>query len=248
MRRPSLLGFLFVALTLNACGSSGTSSGTGGKSGGTGGTSGGVGGTSGGTGGTSGGVGGTSGGTGGSSGGTGGLAGGVGGTDGGSPGVGGGDGGLAACGNDNQMTSGETCHSASATGPCVMQQISSATPPAAAGGTIVAGTYNLTSMTFYGPADSGNSQQSDRRSTFVISSVTAASFKLDQVDASGARLERSSGTVAITGTMVTYTPICPPPGDGGDNGGSASFTATATTFSLIESKNGGTEVSVYTKI
>jgi hypothetical protein len=122
--------------------------------------------------------------------------------------------------------------------------MSTASPPTPAGGTISAGTYVLTSETFYGP--SGN-QQDDRRETFVVSAVTSASFTLDQIHVSGTHTDRSRGAVLVSGTMVTYTPVCPPPGDGGDNGGSAQFTATATTFSLIQPKNGGTQVSVFTK-
>ena len=126
------------------------------------------------------------------------------------------------------------------------EQESTATAPTPAGGTIVAGTYNLSSSTFYGPADGGNGQ-GDVRKTLVASSVTATSFTLDETDMSGARVDRTHGTVAISGTTVTYTPSCPAPGDGGDNGGSASFTATSTTFTLIDSKSGGTRVEVYTK-
>jgi hypothetical protein len=127
-----------------------------------------------------------------------------------------------------------------------MEQFSTDTPPTPAGGTIVAGTYLLTSTTFYGPSDGGDQQQ-DRRETLIVSSVTAGGFTLDQVQVSGTRVDRSHGTVVSAATTVTYTPVCPPPGDGGDNGGSASYTATSSTFMLIETKNGGTRVSIYTK-
>jgi hypothetical protein len=128
----------------------------------------------------------------------------------------------------------------------VTVQLGTGAPPTPAGGNIVAGTYQLTSDTVYGASDSGN-QQDDRRDTLMVSSVVAGAFTLDQVRASGTHTERSHGTVVSSGTMVTYTPTCPPPGDGGDSGGSANYTATSTTFTLIQTRNGDTQVSVYTK-
>jgi hypothetical protein len=159
---------------------------------------------------------------------------------------GGGSGGSVACGTNPGPGSGDGCNTTTLAGPCVTTQLSSATAPTPAGGTIVAGTYNLTSSTFYGSADAGNQQQ-DVRKTLMVSLVTAVAFTLDQVDQSGDRTDRAHGTVVISGTTVTFTPTCPPPGDGGDKGGSASFTATSTTFTLIQAKNGSTQVEVYTK-
>lgn len=184
------------------------------------------------------------GGTAGTSGGGGsGASGGSGGTSGG----GGAGGALATCGDSSDQGSGDTCNTAAATGACVTQQLSTATAPTPAGGTIAAGTYNLTSLTLYNPPEGGG-QSSDRRETLVVSAVTAGSFTLDQVHASGSIAQRSHGTVTVSGTMVTFTPTCPPPGDGGDSGGSAGFTATSTTITLIEDHGGGTfQVSVFTK-
>jgi hypothetical protein len=170
---------------------------------------------------------------------------GSGGTSGGGTSGGGAGGMLAACGTDTSASSGDTCNTVVADGPCVTVQVSAAAAPTPAGGTIVAGTYRLTSETFYGAA--GGNQQDDRRETYVVSGVTALGFTLDQSRTSGTHVERSRGTVVVSGTTVTLTPTCPPPGDGGNNGGSAQFTATANTFSLIQAKNGGTDVSVYTK-
>jgi hypothetical protein len=191
------------------------------------------------TGGSSGGGGNASAGTTGSAGTSGG------GTSGGGTSGGGSGGMLAACGTDTSASSGDTCNSAVADGPCVTVQVSGAAAPTPAGGTITAGTYRLTSATFYGTG--GGNQQGDRRQTFVVSAVTALAFTLDQIQTSGTRVDRAHGPVVVSGTTVTFTPTCPPAGDGGDNGGSAQFTATASTFSLFESKNGGTQVSVYTK-
>jgi hypothetical protein len=128
----------------------------------------------------------------------------------------------------------------------VTEHVSADAAPTPMGGPVMAGTYVLSTVTFYGAADAGD-QQSDRQETLMVSSVVTGGFTLDQAQASGTRLDRSHGTVVSSGMTVTYTPTCPPPGDGGDNGGSADYTATTTTFTLFESKNGGTRVSVYTK-
>jgi hypothetical protein len=79
--------------------------------------------------------------------------------------------------------------------------------------------------------------------------LVGTSFTLDQIETSGARTDRSHGTVAIATTTATFTPTCPPPSDAGDNGGTVGFTATATTITLINSPkgDGSVEVDVYTK-
>jgi hypothetical protein len=125
------------------------------------------------------------------------------------------------------------------------------TAPTAAGGPVSNGTYQLTASTFYGTlpdaAGSGDGDLQTRRETFIVTNATSSSFTLEQFQASGTQTSSEEGTVAISGTMVTYTPTCPPPADGGNNGGSAGFTASGTTFTLILPKNGGTLVRVYTK-
>jgi len=186
------------------------------------------------------------GGTAGAGGNGGGGATGSGGVNGGSGGAGG---ALAACGTGEGTSSGETCSSYDATGACITPQASTDAVPTAAGGPVAAGTYNLTSSTLYGGSlDAGsNGDFQVSRQAFIISSVTSTSFVLDQVTASGATVEREHGTVAVSGTTVTYTPTCPPPGDGGNQGGAAGFTATLTTFTLIIPENGGTLVRVFTK-
>lgn len=229
MRSAALFVCLGVVIAANGCGSSSNGTGTAGTGGGAAGTSGA------GSGGTS-----AGGGSGGSS---------PTGGSGGSSASGGSGGALATCGTGTDQGSGETCNTFNATGPCVMQQVSSGTAPTAGGGTIATGTYNLTSLTRYNAPEGGN-QSNDRRETLVVSAVTAGSFTLDQVQVSGSSTQRSHGTVAVTGSMVTFTPTCPPPGDGGDNqGGTAGFTATSSTVTLIDSGNGngGVQVSVYTK-
>jgi hypothetical protein len=133
--------------------------------------------------------------------------------------------------------------------------MSSATAPTAAGGAVANGTYELTSSIFYGTLpDSGASGDGDfgtRRETFVVSGATTTSFTLAQFRVDGTQDSSEEGTVAISGSgagsMVAYTPTCPPPSDGGNNGGSAGYSSDGTTFTLIMPKTGGTLVRVYTK-
>jgi hypothetical protein len=130
--------------------------------------------------------------------------------------------------------------------------MSSGTAPAPGGGAVSDGTYELTSSVFYGTLpDAAASTDFDfatRRETFVVYLATTTSFTLDQFRVDGTENSSEQGTVTISGSMVTYTPTCPPPGDGGNNGGSAGFTTDGTTFTLIINKSSGTLVRVYTKV
>lgn len=226
MRQAASLVVFGVLVAVAGCGSSGSSPGTGtaGNNG-----SGGLGGSTGssGTGGTS------AGGTGGAS-------------TGGTGGAGGGTGGSAMCGTSNAQDQGATCNTLSAAGPCVTTTISNGTPPTPAGGTIVAGTYNVTSQTVYGSADAGTSSE-PYRETVAVSGVTPTSLTFALVQVSGTHTNRTSGTDTISGTTVSAMNSCPPPGDGGSQGAALGYTATPTTVTLISSDNGVTTVIVFTK-
>jgi hypothetical protein len=250
------VGFVIASLGLFAvaCSSSGGggAGGAGGRGGSTGsaGSSGGAGTAGAAGGGTGGGASGAGVGGGAGTGGTAGLggSGGTGGGSGGSAGGGsGGTGGVAMCGTDNGAGSGSTCNTLSAGGPCVTSVLSSsATPPAPAGGPIAAGTYNLTSQTFYGSPDAGG-LDSDRRVTIGVSKVTATSLTFEFLQVAGTQVNRASGTAAVSTTTIDYTFTCPTLADGGMQGGTEGFTATLNTLTLMQSRNGGTVVSVYTK-
>jgi hypothetical protein len=126
----------------------------------------------------------------------------------------------------------------------VVETLSSATAPVPAGGTIVAGTYELMSMTVYGAPDSGI--DSDRRGTIMISAGNGANmFNIQIAEQGGTTMQRQSGmAIANSGQMqITFTPSCPT----GDSAGSSPYSATATTFTLFEDHNGGTRVNVYNK-
>ncbi|HXJ19342.1 MAG TPA: hypothetical protein VMT03_03845 [Polyangia bacterium] len=230
--------------------------GGGGGAGGSGGGAGGVAGAQGGHAGAgTGGSAGTSGGAGaagnaGAGGASGGGAGGSAGTGGGTAGAGGAttDGGTM-CGDGNGSSRGDGCNATPANGPCVTPMLFSGTPPTPMGGAIEAGTYNLFSDFYYGPLDAAFSMQGYRQ-TLVFSDVTSSSLTLDQVGASGTATNRSHGTVALSGTSVTYTPTCPATdAGGGDTGGSASYSFTSNgtnaAFVLIQQNHGMTEVSTF---
>jgi hypothetical protein len=238
MSRAATFIALSITLTLVAygCGSS-SSDGTGGATG-----SGGANGTGGstGTGGAtgSGGANGTGGST--SNGGTTGTGGSNG--TGGTTGAGG---SLAACGDNTDPSQGESCNTIVPTGPCATETSSSATAPTPAGGTIVAGTYDLTTMTVYGaPPDSG--LDSAKRGVIMISVGTGANtFNIQVAEQSGTTLQRQSGVAVANSAQqqITFTPSCP----NGNNGGPSPYSATSTTFTLFEDQNGGTRVNIYTK-
>ncbi len=247
---------LGAAVAVNGCSSSSNGTGSGGNGGaartnGTARTN--AAGTGGGAAGTGGGVAGTGGGAG--KAGAGGAAGGSAGVAGSAGAAGGsagstGAGGAQACGTDPASETGAGCNTTATGGPCVTELVVTGPTPAAAGGTVVAGTYNLTSVSLYNTPDGSAPVTSMGRRTLVVSGVLGSSFTLDQIETSGTRTDRSHGTVAIAGTTATFTATCPPPSDAGDNGGSVGFTITATTITLINSPkgDGSVEVDVYTKV
>jgi hypothetical protein len=229
----------FVALVFviaaNACSSSGGGSSTG--KGGSGGGSAGAGGS--GSGGSTGNGGATgNGGSTGNGGATG--SGGSGATDGGAD-------ALAACGTRTDPNRGESCNNVVPTGPCVTPTMGTGSPPAATGGQVQAGTYELVSRTVYA-ADSGSQgTEEPRRQTFVITGTgNTLTVQIGQI--SGTTLERQTASAMLSGTQLTHTETCPPPDDSGDNSGTIPYSATATSLTVVEmGGNGQTRVDVFMK-
>src|SRR5205814_1807490 len=62
-------------------------------------------------------------------------------------GSGGTGGTVAACGTNNDPDTGTTCNTVVPGGSCVLETMATGSPPAATGGQIMAGTYDLTSRT-----------------------------------------------------------------------------------------------------
>ena len=235
-----------------AAAGSGGHGGTGGSagSGGSAGATGGSGGATAGSGGTAG-VGGVAGA---GVGGVGGVAGtGVAGTGvagaGGIAGAGsGGTGGtVAACGTNNDPDTGTTCNTVVPGGSCVLETMATGSPPAATGGQIMAGTYDLTSRTAYNAPDGGDQDGSPRRETVVVTG-TGNDFVVQISQVSGTTMRRQTGTISVSGTMLTFAQTCPPAVDGGDNGGIVGFDVTDTTFTIHDMGDNGTQrLNVYTK-
>jgi hypothetical protein len=163
--------------------------------------------------------------------------------------TGGAGGAAATCGT--AVGSGDQCSSvtASATGPCVTPVMATGAVPTASGGTITAGTYELTATSVYVTSDAGQNGGGEEisRQTFIVSNVTSSGFTLQEIEVSGTSISRDEGTVAISGTTATFTKTCPPPGDGGDQGGNAMFTATANTVTLITNHGSTVVVQTFTK-
>ena len=229
MSSPKLVASILSVLALNACGSSG-----GGGAGGAGAVgSGGAGGAAGA--GMAGAAAGSSGGGVGGSGGAGGNA-----------GAGGAGAAFGACGDSSAPSSGEGCNTLTAAGVCVQEMAGMGNPPSATGGTIQEGTYDLMTKKLYGGSDAA-ADLSSERNTIMISSVTPVSFVLDTLDESGSQVRRAHGPVTVSGSTATFSPTCPLPADGGDQGGTVSFSANGATLTIIDSSSRGTTVSVYIK-
>jgi hypothetical protein len=160
-----------------------------------------------------------------------------------------GAGGQTACGvSTGAPSTGASCTDVTAAGPCVEQHFSNATPPAPAGGAFVAGTFNLVSDTFYGPPTTDFVPGAPFRQTFFLSDIDATSFALDQAWASGDVVARSREVAALSGMTATFTQACPSRDAGVDWSGTAGFTATSSSITLVWSRsNQITEVAVYEK-
>jgi len=121
------------------------------------------------------------------------------------------------------------------------------TPPAATGGQWVAGTYDLTSRTIYNAQDGGGDDSNARRETVVVTG-SGNTFTVQIAQLSGTQLRRQTATVTTSGTQFTYTPSCPPPGDGGDSGGTQDFSTDGSTITIYDvGGTGQIRVDVYTK-
>lgn len=139
---------------------------------------------------------------------------------------------LATCGTSNSPSSGTSCNAIEANGPCVTETVGTGAPPAAAGGTIVAGTYDLVTSTLYPIADAGvdaavRVDQGARRQTFVVSgSGSTLTYEVGSI--SGTEIQRLNGTMALSGSGLALTPTCPLDDGGSNVSATLPYTATAT--------------------
>jgi hypothetical protein len=154
-------------------------------------------------------------------------------------------GSTATCGTSTDPSVGDICNTLDATGACVTETLGTGSPPSPAGGTVGAGTYDLTSMVRYPTADGGSNMDEDRRETLRVSSVVGSAFSLEMTRVSGTSVQRQAGGVVASETQVTFTPTCPV---GSDSGGTAGYSSTSTTFTLFDMNGAGElRLSTYTK-
>jgi hypothetical protein len=85
----------------------------------------------------------------------------------------------------------------------------------------------------------------------VVATASGSGFTIQMAQISGTMLQRNSGTLTFSGTNLTFTPTCPPPGDGGDQGGTQPYTATADTLTVYDmgggNSNGQTRLQKFMK-
>jgi hypothetical protein len=128
----------------------------------------------------------------------------------------------------------------------------------AAGGSFVAGTYDLVSTTRYGAPDAGADAAvavdptPAREASFVAGAGNG--FTVENAITSGMAEVRSNGMLTTDGTtQLTFTPTCPASGDGGAGSPgkvdyTAATTASGTTVTIISHENDGTiTAKVYKK-
>jgi hypothetical protein len=169
------------------------------------------------------------------------------------------DAALAMCGTATSgSSSGEECSTVVPTGPCVVEMASTDTPPSPAGGSFVAGTFDLVSSTLYTVPDAGTDAGATPSTvaTREVSVLTGSgtSFSVQNSVTSGTAVSRSNGTLTTDGsTQLTFTPTCPEPDGSTGTPQRLDYTATTTsagmtvtTFSVIDGTD-TVRVKVYKK-
>jgi hypothetical protein len=161
------------------------------------------------------------------------------------------DGSHAADGGSDAPSDGPPCSTITNAAPSVTTTLSDASaPPASTGGTIVSGTYYITSVTSYGGA-AGCAGLHVSGETIVTAQGTSGStvgvitYNLPPL---GAATTPTSASYTTSGQTVTFTSTCPSGGDAGVT--QPLYTATATTLTLVEPAiltECGTAVEVLTK-
>jgi hypothetical protein len=158
------------------------------------------------------------------------------------------------CGTATTGSSGEACNTVTPTGPCVVETLGAGTAPTPAGGTFVAGSFDLISTTLYGVPDAGTDAGLivDPTPTREVSVVFGSGmpFSVENVVASGAASMHSSGLLSTDGTTkLTFTPTCPGSGTPGQIDYTVETTSSGTTITTFsyDSGAGGMKVKVYKK-
>ncbi len=137
-------------------------------------------------------------------------------------------------------SSGAACNDLTPQGSTVTLTCANGAAPAAAGGTIVDGTYNLTAAVIYvGTADAGAcaSGAPSVEATLVVSSSGTV---VQVVASTGGVIATETDTLVVSGDQLTGTATC------GNSLGTVPFTATSTTLTVQKASSGSTIVEVYT--
>jgi hypothetical protein len=113
----------------------------------------------------------------------------------------------------------------------------------------VDGTYVATSITDYlGPSGTPSETGNYKQQVILFNAGTIEMHELDFSVGGPDCGSSQTGTVTFAGNQATLTPTCPA---GSNNGGSATYSATPTTFTLFDPPQGGgrtfTRVTVLTK-
>jgi len=144
----------------------------------------------------------------------------------------GGSGGIGAGGGMATGGTGGGCNTLANTAPIVKTVIVPGTVPPALGGTLVSGTYYLTSWTAYGSETACRSGLSvtDAQAVLVVNSLTSTTGTIEEVMAVtisgfGVITEHASATYVTSGTTITTTITCSS-GTGSLSGGTYPYTAT----------------------
>ncbi len=129
------------------------------------------------------------------------------------------------------------CNTLVEQGPKVSGVTSTGTAPAAVGGTIVAGTYVMTALTYYTSSLPNGTVFAPASATIDL---TPTSIALVGTDSDG-NVARSTVTIATNGPDLSYVATC---AFAASDAGAApdakvQFTATPTTFSMYQEYAGG---------
>ena len=155
--------------------------------------------------------------------GAGGAASGAGGGVTGAGGVGGAGGALQACTN------------LAPTGPAVVETAGSGSAPAAAGGTIAGGTYQLTAWAVYSPATPDVT-----RSRNLAMRFSGSNFEVAGTDSSTDAVNYTASWTTTNKTLTT-TWTCGPTGSVQQG-----YTASSTQLLILSPRSGGVEVETWT--
>jgi hypothetical protein len=150
--------------------------------------------------------------------------------------------------------SGAGCNTVTLGGAAITPTVSSSTPPTAAGGTIVSGTYSLTSATQYIALPCVSNAGSGTVQSTIVVNASAMTVQIYSVSSfqGGTDESRSTATFTASDSALTSTPTC---GSGVDAGAGtpSPYTATSTTIAVFSFDNEGldagtcaTNVEVYT--